>query len=72
MNGMMYELKRVIVNLQHQSGGDDVVCTRQVNKQMWYPLRGDPCSKIITQLVFLIKNLTRALDPLDSNQERKK
>ena len=32
MHGMMYELKRVVVNLQHQSGGEDVVCTRQMNK----------------------------------------
>ena len=27
MHGMMYELKRVVVNLQHQSGGEDIVCT---------------------------------------------
>ena len=26
-------MKRVTINLQHQSGGEDVVCTKQVNKQ---------------------------------------
>ena len=40
----MHEINHVRIekgdsNLQHQNGGDDVVCTRQVNKQTWYPVR---------------------------------
>ena len=58
MHETRVEIEKGDDNLQHQNGGDDVVCTRQVNKQTWYPLSSsDPLSKIVTQLVLLIQNL---------------
>ena len=39
-------------------GGDDVVCTRQMNKQTWYPLlSSDPFIQIVNQLALSIENL---------------
>ena len=57
----MHEMNNVRIekgdsNLQHQNGGDDVVCTRQVNKQTWYPL---PSSDPFIQNSYS----TRTLDP---------
>ena len=66
-------MKRVVINLQHQSGGEDVVCTRQVNKQ-----RGTfsrlviTCSKWVTQLVQTQNLACVLLDPSRQQQERKK